>query len=222
MPEVWFIRHGESIANANLRTKDPALSPLTAKGEAEAALVPLAFGERQPSLIVSSSYVRAQQTAVPTRKQFPTVPHETWPVHEFTYLAPHRYDGSRMSDRAAFSKAFWQQNDPHFKDEGQGESLAECLGRIDALKTRLQNHEAPFIAIFCHGLFIRLLLIRLFSGTTDIPADAVRRTRHLIRAVAFPNCGICVTQFNKSGQFSFSNIQTEHLRELRENSPSRK
>lgn len=211
MSEVWFIRHGESISNANLVTKHPVQSPLTQKGEQEAALVPSAFKGRKPDLIVTSSYVRAQQTAVPTLNHFAPIPQETWPVHEFTYLAPHRYDGTRMADRWPLAETYWKRKDPYFKDDDLGESFAECLERIDTVATQLKNHDAPLIAIFSHGLFIRLLIMRLFTGSADISPDAMRRARHLIRAIAFPNCGICVTHFSESGDFSFSNIRTDHL-----------
>ncbi|MEM7118770.1 MAG: histidine phosphatase family protein [Chloroflexota bacterium] len=212
MPEVWFIRHGESAANANWITKDPALTELTPKGEAEAARVPAAFGERKPSLIVTSSYVRAQQTAVPTLNHFAPIPQEVWPVHEFTYLAPHRYNGTRMSERMPLAIDYWEKGDPHFKEDGAGESYAECMGRVEQLITRLQNHDAPFIAVFSHALFLRLLIMRLLTGDDTVSSKAMTRGSRFVRAIKFPNCAICVTQFTQSGGVSFSNIQTVHLK----------
>ena len=43
-----------------------------------------------PSLIVTSLFLRTQQTAAPTIERFPDVPVEVWPIEEFTYLQPSR------------------------------------------------------------------------------------------------------------------------------------
>lgn len=85
MPHVRFIRHGQSIANAGAFTADPAGIALSALGHAQAQQ--LADGlDRAPRLIVSSPFLRAQQTAAPTRLRYPEAASETWPIQEFTYL----------------------------------------------------------------------------------------------------------------------------------------
>ena len=121
MTKFWFIRHGESVSNANLPTKDPALSELTPRGHQEAEYVAQAFNEA-PDLIVVSSFLRARQTAVPTQKRFPLVPVVEWPVHEFVYLHPERYNGTTGSERAPFAQAYWERNDPFENEYGGGES----------------------------------------------------------------------------------------------------
>ena len=138
MTKVWFVRHGESISNANLPTETPEGSELTPKGEQEAELAATFFTEA-PDLIVTSSYKRAQQKAEPTINRFPIVPVETWPVHEFTYLAPIRYKGTIGDERWEFAKEYWQRCDPQEKEMGTGESFAELLGRVDALVQRLRS-----------------------------------------------------------------------------------
>src|ERR1043165_5780158 len=88
--EVWFIRHGESVANAGGRTTEAGIYPLTELGfrQAEQLAAALAAEPKAPELIVHSSYVRARQTSEPTQRQFPSVPVEEWPVHEVQYLDP--------------------------------------------------------------------------------------------------------------------------------------
>lgn len=119
MSEVWLIRHGESISNANLPTGDPSQSSLTELGAAQAEQIVGAF-EDAPDLFVISPYLRAQQTAVPTLTRFPHIPQEIWPVHEFTYLNPTRYHGTIGTDRWPFAAAYWERNDPHEKEDGGG------------------------------------------------------------------------------------------------------
>ena len=83
MLTVWFIRHGESEGNVGLATSESAMIRLTARGIEQAELIALAFIE-PPTLIVTSPYLRAKQTAQLTLLRFPDARREEWPVHEFT------------------------------------------------------------------------------------------------------------------------------------------
>jgi broad specificity phosphatase PhoE len=211
MPEVWFIRHGESVSNANLMTSHPALSQLTPKGEEEATLIPRAFNGRKPNLIVSSPYLRAQQTAVPTLTHFAPIPYETWPVEEFTYLAAKRYDGTIGDERRPFAQAYWERNDPDEREGGDGESFAACLRRVHDILARLRQHDADFIAIFTHGLFVRILLWAALTNTTQATRTSHSRASHFLRAVQLPNAAICTTHMTENKPFLFSNMRTDHL-----------
>jgi broad specificity phosphatase PhoE len=72
MAEVWFIRHGQSIANAGQVTEGTASVPLTALGHQQALAVSTLI-TTAPDLIVVTPYLRTQQTAVPTLEKFPDV-----------------------------------------------------------------------------------------------------------------------------------------------------
>ncbi|MCZ7671393.1 MAG: hypothetical protein M5U34_31795 [Chloroflexi bacterium] len=80
-----------------------------------------------PTALFSLPYLRAQQTAVPTQEKYPHVPCETWPVEEFTYLHPRHYQATTGADRWPAAKAYWDKNDPEFKEAGEGESFAELM-----------------------------------------------------------------------------------------------
>ena len=73
MPVVWFIRHGQSESNADLRTSHPADSALTPIGHEESRLISNALSQ-PPDLFVLSPFLRARQTAVPTLDQYPHHP----------------------------------------------------------------------------------------------------------------------------------------------------
>ena len=64
MKKIWLIRHGESIANAGEPTQDHAAIPLSEKGLQQAQELALAIPSA-PDLIVTSPFLRAQQTAGP-------------------------------------------------------------------------------------------------------------------------------------------------------------
>ena len=67
---VWLIRHGQSESNAGLPSADWQGIPLTELGHQQAERIAEVFAD-PPQLIVSSPYLRAQQTAQPTIARYP-------------------------------------------------------------------------------------------------------------------------------------------------------
>jgi 2,3-bisphosphoglycerate-dependent phosphoglycerate mutase len=210
MPEVWFIRHGESVSNANLRTTHPAKSALTPKGIAESEAVAATF-EKKPSLIVLSPYLRARQTAEPTIRRFAPVPQEEWPVYEFTYLDPIRYLNTTGKERGPFSEAYWGRNDPSYKDGGVAESFAELMERVGETRSRLQRHSADFIAVFSHGLFLRALLWTLLTGNREATPEAMKQFYNFMWGLRMLNGAILKSEFRESGEVYFSSFKVSHL-----------
>lgn len=210
MTTVWFIRHGESVSNANLPTKHPSLSELTPKGHEDAKQIVKAFTEK-PDLIVVSPYIRAKQTAVPTITYFNLIDVEEWPVYEFSYLHPERYNGTRGSERGPLAQAYWQRNDPYEKEMGGGESIAELMARVQALVDRLHKHPAGYIVIFSHGLFCRALMWMLITGLHEPTADAMQRYHHFVKGVWMPNGAIFKATFNGIDPVTFTGFDTAHM-----------
>jgi len=73
-----FVRHGESTGNAGSPCHDLAKLELTEKGREQARQIADEWTEA-PALIVVSPYLRAQQTAQPTRDRFSAVPYNSGP-----------------------------------------------------------------------------------------------------------------------------------------------
>src|SRR6266568_4822313 len=134
MLTVWFIRHSESEGNVGLATSETAMIKLTARGIEQAERIALAFVEA-PSLIVTSPYLRAKQTAQPTLLRFPDARHEEWPVHEFTFLSSLRYRNTTVVDRRPWAAAFWERCDPFYVDGEGAESFANLMNRIQQFQT---------------------------------------------------------------------------------------
>jgi broad specificity phosphatase PhoE len=208
---VWFIRHGESVSNANLPTGDPAESSLTEKGFAEAEQIAAAFADA-PDLFVISPYLRARQTAVPTLNRYPQVPQEVWPVHEFTYLNPVRYHGTTGTERRPYALAYWERCDPFENENGAGESFAELLSRVQESVSHLRQHSADFIAVFSHGLFLRALIWSVLTGIGEATPEAMKRYSHFTQALKIPNGAIIKTQFPRNGSIFISSFEMAHLK----------
>src|SRR3546814_8717712 len=82
-------------------------------------------------------YTRTRQTAAPTIARFPGVPVEVWPIEEFTYLQPARWNGTRRAERMPHLERYWREADPDYCDGEGAESFSTLLRRCEAALTRL-------------------------------------------------------------------------------------
>lgn len=131
-----FIRHGESTANTGLVSTDVASIALSERGEGQARRVAREWPET-PSLIVTSPFQRTRQTAAPTIARFPDALVEVWPIEEFTYLHPARWNGTAAADRRPHVERYWTAADPDWCDGEGAESFAGFLRRVEAALARL-------------------------------------------------------------------------------------
>jgi broad specificity phosphatase PhoE len=181
--KVIFIRHGESTGNAGIPSKNLALLELTRTGQSQAEEIAAGWLQA-PDLIVSSPYLRTQQTAAPTMERFSSAPVEVWPIQEFTYLEPSRWNGTLSADRKPHIVAYWSAADPAYCDGPGAESFTTLLDRARNMLERLAALPADwFVLIFSHGQFIhavRMLILhpyrtdaermRLFWRTDGLPS----------------------------------------------------
>lgn len=150
-----FIRHGETTANTGLVSADITSIPLTPHGEEQAGQLAREWIEA-PSLIVTSPFQRTQQTAAPTIARFPAVPVEVWPIEEFTYLQPTRWNGTASAERRPHVERYWTAADPTYFDGEGAESFGGFLRRVEATLARLATlPPASRVYMFGHGQFIQ-------------------------------------------------------------------
>lgn len=150
-----FIRHGQSTGNAGVPCTDLATIELTEMGWSQARDVAASWTET-PSLIVTSAYLRTRQTATPTIERFAQVPVEAWPIEEFTYLRPARWNGTPSAERMPHILRYWATADPGYCDGEGAESFATLLHRAEAALARLAVLPSPSLAyVFSHGQFIQ-------------------------------------------------------------------
>ena len=149
-----FIRHGQSTGNAGVPCHDLASIELTDLGHEQARDIAGSWTEA-PSLIVTSPYLRTRQTAAPTMERFPDVPVEVWPIEEFTYLQPSRWNGTRSAERMPYLERYWAAADPDYCDGEGAESFATLLRRAEAALARLLAHAPGAVYVFSHGQFIQ-------------------------------------------------------------------
>ena len=179
MRNIWFIRHGESESNAGLPSISSGSPPLTLKGR-EQALHASKFIQKEPDLIVTSSFIRTQETAAPTIEKFPNVPRETWPVEEFTYLSSPSYLNTTIPQRRSAGIKYWRNGDPDHNDGPGAESFNDLFDRVHQTFELIEKNNAKFILVFSHGWFMRAMLYTLFThanGKLEYLSDIVRQLR---------------------------------------------
>jgi len=165
---AYFIRHGQSTGDVGIPCEDLSLMELTEKGWQQAREVATNWTQT-PDLIVTSAYLHARQTAQPTIERFPGVLVEVWPIQEFTYLEPSRWNRTLSAERKPHIEAYWKAANPEFCDGPGAESFGTLLRRAeDALKRLLQLPEDRQVLIFSHGQFIQAVrMVILHPGATD-------------------------------------------------------
>ncbi|GET43820.1 histidine phosphatase family protein [Microseira wollei] len=209
MVTVWFIRHGESESNAGLPTSDPFAIKLTDRGDQQAKQIALSFTQ-QPSLIVTSPYLRTKQTAQLTIERFSSTPQAEWFVQEFTYLSLDRRQPTTNLERRSKVAAYWQQCDPFYVDGDGAESFANLIDRIRYLRQQIEQLDEEFVAVFSHGLFMRAVLWSWLTNSVEISSESMRRFRDFADSFKLPNGAILKLQLYNSDIW-FSPIITSHL-----------
>jgi broad specificity phosphatase PhoE len=162
-----FIRHGQSTGNAGLPSHDLARIELTELGRAQSRRVADEWVEA-PTLIVTSPFLRTQQTAAPTVERFPGVPVEVWPIEEFTYLHPARWNGTSSAERLPYVESYWSGADPHYCDGEGAESFNALLRRAEAALTLLAAlPDDALVYAFSHGQFIQAVRDLVAAADSD-------------------------------------------------------
>lgn len=223
MPTVWFIRHGESEANAGLATISPASVKLTSRGRKQAEYIARAF-TTQPDQIITSPYIRTKQTAIPTLERFPRSQHDEWDVQEFTYLSPSEYQNTTIEQRRPLAQAYWQSLNPFYVDGDGAESFSQFMHRVQETLYKLSTLEDEFIVIFSHEQFIRAILWTLYMGEEWIAEYSEREKgmecfRQFLKAFSMPNGSIVKLSWEPGEIPAPGKIMTDHLPECREEAP---
>ena len=216
--EIWWIRHGESNSNAGERTETGRTAVLSERGWAEARTLPRAFAQA-PDLIVTSPMIRTKQTAQPLLECFPQVPQAEWAVQEFCELADARRFNTTGPERKPMVDAYWHRLDPDYHDGQGAESFKGLITRVDAAIEQMRQLGSGLTVVFCHGLFMRALLWRMFSQPTPLDSSAMKRYIYFHQSLWIPNAGI--VRIKPIGdQWYISPPDTNHLGDLQPTLPN--
>ncbi len=154
MKNLYFIRHGESVANAGLKTSSPETICLTILWEKQADEIVKNIPVK-PDIIIYSPYIRTRQTADPTLRYF--FPREVYefPIQEFSFLDSERHKNTSTQERKRYVAEYWKRLDLHYIDGVWAESFAMFFHRakifIKTLNKLSKTNEN--ILVFGHKKF---------------------------------------------------------------------
>lgn len=202
--EVWFIRHGESVANAGARTVEASGYELSELGFRQAEQIAAAL-HHEPDLIVHSPYTRARQTALPTMQRHAKIAVEEWPVQEVQYLDPAKCVGTTQDERRALSHAYWELCDPEHA-ESDAESFVVFIERVKQALAGFAQRQERRTFVFCHGQFMSAIAWLALSRPAFLDRVAMGRFYKFIHGYAVPNGSVLPVYFHPDGGQSLGGL----------------
>ncbi len=189
MKKIWLIRHAESESNAGMRSSDPAMIPLSLSGLEQAKKLVEKFID-PPNLVITSPYIRTQETAAPLLEKYPDIPREEWRVHEFTFLSPSRCRNTTQVERLPMVKEYWGKSDPAYCDGQEAESFIDLIDRAKSAINKLKKVDEKFIVLFSHEQFITAVLWVGFDKEPSVSRNTMMGYRAFLGDNRIPNTGI--------------------------------
>lgn len=175
MKTLYFIRHGQSLANTGAKSLPEFEIPLTELGQEQAKIL-LANWQKMdliPSYIYHSQMLRAKQTAQVFADNFDLPLEELELLNEFRCLSFATVADMIGEQRAEASKKFWQTADISHRDGDDSDSFEQFLARVDSIIQQSDNFNDNSL-LFCHGNWIGLLAWRLLGCEVKNNADMQR------------------------------------------------
>lgn len=191
MKTLYFIRHGQSTANAGGVTLDNSIIPLSDLGLLQAkklATESLHLLPQLPYEVYTSSYLRTQQTAIPYCQAVNTQPKICTIFHEFTNIDPRLLQGMTGDERWPFVKSYWEKSDPYWREGSGAETFIEFDKRVSEFIQHIPEFEHHTV-FFGHGLFFSLLIWKILGFTVTNNANMLA-FRQFQLALPMPNCAI--------------------------------
>lgn len=187
MKRIYFVRHGESLANAGGITMENAAIPLSEQGqrqaEAVADLLP-----REPALVLVSPMLRTQQTAEPYCRRRGAQPTVQPTLAEFSMICATLIAGFSGEQRRPVAEAYWADADPWKRLGPNADTFIEFDARVGDF-IDLMPELPDGTVIFGHGIWFALLQWRLL-GMRSQDAPGMKAFRHFQQGFSVPNCAV--------------------------------
>jgi broad specificity phosphatase PhoE len=187
MTTIYFIRHGQSIANAGSVTMPHADIPLSELGWVQAKNLAELIAV-QPVRILVSKYLRTQQTVQPLceKTQQHYIVHPL--LHEFSALDPSRIAGMTGEQRRPIANAYWDKSDPFIRMGNEAETFMEFNARVAAFIPDLLK-LADQTVVVGHGIWFALLFWKL-QGNDCAGSSSMKAFRQYQLSLPMQNCKV--------------------------------
>ena len=185
---VYLIRHGESESNAGRATSSFANIRLTAAGHVQAKSFAQDFAIL-PSLIVTSSFLRARQTAGYFSDLHKEVAVFEWPVHEYVFVTFPESAATTRLQRKPVVDDYWKRNNPKEKNVGS-ESFYEFWSRVKHVYDLVRRERAERVVIFTHEFFMQAFAFGVERQFPDCSAQIMSQLYAQSRSTPIDNLSV--------------------------------
>ena len=173
---VHFLRHGESVSNAEpgRDLPDEAGDRLTDRGRAQAAQAAGNLAELGIERLWSSPLRRARETAEPIAAELGLeieIREDLRELHEADGHGELPAEEQRLRRWSAWMAE--HPNEPGFAPPG-GESFAAVLERVERLKRDLLAEPERRVLAVSHGILLRFFFVHSFLERDFVPAQVPR------------------------------------------------
>lgn len=195
---VYLVRHGQSNGNAApvFQSYDSALSP---KGLSQAENLAQRVSKLEFEALISSSQLRAKQTADKISGLSGLEPEYSDLFIERT--KPRSIDGKPWDDATA--NLIWRDWERSLITPGlhieDGENYDDIVSRSDKALDFLKNHNASSLVVVSHGYFIRTIVARILLGQ-DLTGETIKRFYQL---TSLENTAITVIKYRDAFEEDF-------------------
>jgi broad specificity phosphatase PhoE len=167
MKTIYFVRHGQSQANAGGVTMEHHAIPLTDIGRRQAQALALMLPQ-SPAGVWVSPFVRARDTARPYCERLSRQAVVLDEAREFETIDPALLEGMTGAQRRPIADAYWAESDVSKRMGARAETFLEFAARV----ARFAAVELPKLpdgaVLFGHGMWMGMLLWRwLGFGAAD-------------------------------------------------------
>lgn len=158
--EVYFVRHGETTANLGHRHQ-PGRTRLTVRGEEQARTIAKKAASFQPTHLITSSQVRAVETARVIVDTLDVIPQTNESFQEL--IRPEHVIGHKhMSFRSMLYMLRWYLG---WGGNGAGETYTNFLTRLQEAKRQLEAFPGDArVVIISHSIFINFFVAHMCRG----------------------------------------------------------
>ena len=174
--EIYFVRHGETGGNVAHRhqAEDTPLTTMGKKQALEAAEIIKTF---EPTHLLTSSLVRAIETASAIGEMCELVPETSYSIIELE-RPQHLYGHFHKSPRSLFFYVRWYLGRTSAEE---GESYAEMRLRIGKVKEQLAQYPADArVVVVTHSVFLSLFLAHMCREKPLSPLQALQTFRTIL------------------------------------------
>lgn len=196
---LYIVRHGQSEGNVD-QSKAGTDSPLTEQGLREATQIAGRFSHLPIEIIVSSTMLRAKQTAEIISKRINKEIVFNENAIEKSTSVEERALPYESKERGKFVEMLYDQDDIHYRMSTE-ETFGEAVIRAKNLLETIENIKEENIALVSHGMFIRVLLGVIFFGEKFSPRDFLQMIRFFTN---LKNTGLTVLRFRANDIYTGS------------------